>query len=179
MPARTEVMLSFAVFDEKHAWHDQDRTHEVDDETRRCSNPQRPPSGRALLAKSRGICSCNATAKQSSGSTSPIRNRLRTSYGPRRVPGCRGMSVGDAHLACRGVLAGYDMRGRRTSVRRVREAARSGVPAFESRVTRWDTRLFHRGSPAAGGKSAMNSWSVRLRQLAHPSPSLASPPAGW
>ena len=40
-------------------------------------------------------------------------------------------------------------------------------------------RVVHRGSFAAGGNSAAKSWSVRLRQLAHPSPSLASPPAGW
>jgi hypothetical protein len=37
----------------------------------------------------------------------------------------------------------------------------------------------HRGASAAGGNSAAKSRSVRLRQLAHPSPSLASPPAGW
>jgi methanethiol S-methyltransferase len=37
----------------------------------------------------------------------------------------------------------------------------------------------HRGFSAAGGNSAANSRSVQLRQLAHPSPSLASPSARW
>ena len=46
-------------------------------------------------------------------------------------------------------------------------------------ITDRHLRVVHRGSFAAGGNSAAKSWSVRLRQLAHPSPSLASPPAGW